>query len=234
MTDSGKMIAAVLLLCACCAAPTARAAESGDGASRWGTLRFQGMLTAPLGENNVRLWNDCGVLWLDFLSFAATIETNTTWGAAASFEYVLAGRVGIEAGFHYWYDIVELRYEAGDLTIEGSPNFVLPTIGLNYHLRLLDRTDLYAGGFVPLGVIATGVSFDIDVDSDIALGLKLGGDYLLDDHWSLGGTLTYIDFGELDFSLLPPGLEGIVCDNGLFGIGHMNVVTFTAGIGYRF
>jgi len=234
MTRTATMCAATIALLIAAAPGPAAAAGDGPRPDRWGTLRFQGMLTAPLGENNVRLWNDCGVFWLDFLSFAAAIETNNTWGAVASFEYVLGGRIGLEAAFHYWYDIVELRYEAGDFTVEGSPNFVLPTIGMNYHLHLLDQTDLYAGGFISLGVIATGVSFDVDVDSDFALGVKLGADYLIDDHWSLGGTLDYVDFGELNFSLLPPGLEGIVCDNGLFGIGHMNVVTFTAGIGYRF
>ena len=59
-------------------------------------------------------------------------------------------------------------------------------------------------------------------------------DYYLGESWSLGGSLKYLDFGEVAFSVLPPGVDGLVCDNGLFGIGHLNFVSLNFGIGYRF
>jgi opacity protein-like surface antigen len=192
------------------------------------------MFTLPLGENNIEIWNDCGIEWLDFLNFSSAININTTGGILASFEYVVKRRYGFEASFIYWYEIVDLYFEATDITIEGSPNFILPTIGMNYHFLTDDKKDLYAGGLISLGVIATGVMFDIEVSKDVALGLNLGMDYYLEKSWSLGATIKYIDFGELDFSLLPSGLEGIICNNGLFGIGHMNTISVTLGAGYRF
>jgi hypothetical protein len=33
---------------------------------------------------------------------------------------------------------------------------------------------------------------------------------------------------------LPAGLEGIICNNGLFGAGSMNFISVTFGAGYRF
>ena len=57
------------------------------GAGNHGTLRLQGMLTAPLGENTVEAWNDCGAGgWLEYLRFGALLESNVSAGASASFE----------------------------------------------------------------------------------------------------------------------------------------------------
>ncbi|HUV37355.1 MAG TPA: hypothetical protein VMX58_10490, partial [Patescibacteria group bacterium] len=114
------------------------------------------------------------------------------------------------------------------------PNFIMPVIGLNYHFLTGPRIDLYAGPLACLGVIASGLGIDIDVSKDVALGIKAGIDYYIKGPWSLGATLEYLDFGELDFSLLPAGLEGIICDNGLFGIGSMNFISLKCGVGYRF
>ncbi|MBI4720471.1 MAG: hypothetical protein HY770_04490 [Chitinivibrionia bacterium] len=202
--------------------------------TRWGIMRLQGVFIEPLGDNRVEAWNDCGDGWLDYLSFSGSIKINTTGGVVASFEYVLARKYGIEAGFAYWPTIVDLHFEASGVTVDGSPNFIMPTIGMNYHFLTDEKKDLYAGGLCCLGVIATGFASDIEVSKDVALGLNAGIDYYVKNSWSLGACLKYIDFGELDFSLLPPGLEGIVCDNGLFGIGHMNTISFTLGAGYRF
>lgn len=223
------VVAGLIALC-----PRAEADE--ETRTHWGILRVQGLVTIPLGDNNIEGWNDCGEGWLDYLSFASTIKINTTGGVLASFEYVLARRFGIEASFVYWKNIIDIQFEAEsiDLKVEGSPNFILPTIGLNYHFKTNAKIDVYGGGLISLGVIATGFGADLEVSTDFALGLSLGMDYYLKKSWSLGATLKYIDFGELDFSVLPPGVKGIICDNGLFGIGHMNIISLTFGAGYKF
>ena len=224
---------AVLILCLLALAASPARSLAGPGS--YGTLRLRGMLTAPLGENTVEAWNDCGDGgWFDYLAFRGLLESNVSGGASASFEYVFSGRYGLEASFIYWYDILDIRFETEGFTAEGSPNFILPTIGANYHLVNDERKDIYAGASVTLGVLATGVAFDMDVSKDVALGLNLGMDYRLDERWSIGGSLKYIDFGEIDFSLLPSWLEGVVCDNGLVGFGHLNTVTVSFGAGYRF
>jgi outer membrane protein W len=210
-----------------------RAEASGEPRTRWATVRVQGLLTLPLGTNHVEAWNDCGSGWLDYLSFASSIDVNTSGGLLASFEYVVARRYGFEASFVYWSKIVNLRFAATGITIEGSPNFIMPTLGVNYHFLTDEKKDLYGGALCALGVIATGFGTDIDVSKDVALGLNLGLDYYVRKSWSVGANLKYVDFGRLDFSVLPPGV-GFICDNGLFGVGHMNVISLSCGIGYRF
>ena len=74
---------------------------------------------------------------------------------------------------------------------------------------------------------------DIEISSDVALGLNLGLDHYVSDSWSVGCSLKYIDFGEVDFSIFPPGFDGLICNNGLFGIGSMSLVSLTLGIGLR-
>jgi len=202
--------------------------------TRWGIMRVQGIVITPLGDNRIEGWNDCGSESLDFLSFSSLISTKTTGGVCAGFEYVFARKYGLELCLAYWSEVVGLHFEASDITVDGSPNFIMPTLGANYHF-LTDRTkDAYAGALCCLGVIATGFYTDIEISKDVALGLNLGMDYYVKKSWSLGGSLKYIDFGELDFSVLPPGVSGFVCDNGLFGIGHLNFISLTVGIGYRF
>lgn len=221
----------ILATALCLHAP---AQTAGTGKTHWGTLRAQGVFIHPLGDNRVEVWNDCGAGFFDFLNFSATITTHTVGGALASFEYVFKSRYGVELGLVYWSNIVSLHFEMEDLAIDGSPSFIMPTIGGNYHFWVDEKKDLYAGGLCCLGVIATGLGFDLDVSTDIALGLNLGIDYYVKEHWSVGATAKYIDFGELDFSLLPPGIDGIICNNGLFGLGHLNTISATLGIGYRF
>jgi hypothetical protein len=134
----------------------------------------------------------------------------------------------------YWANIVSIYFTTNGTTIEGSPNFIMPVIGVNYHFPTDRRFDLYAGPLACLGVIATGIGTDIEVSKDVALGIKAGIDYYIKGPWSLGATLEYLDFGEMEFSLLPAGLEGIICNNGLFGIGSLNFVSLRCGIGCRF
>lgn len=210
------------------------AESESDIRTHWGTLRAQGVFIHPLGDNRVEVWNNCGGGFFNFLNFFATINTHTVGGALASFEYVFYRRIGAELSLVYWSNIVSLHFETKGLTIDGSPSFIMPTIGGNYHILTDEKKDVYAGGLLCLGVIATGIGFDIDVSTDIALGLNLGVDYYVGEHWSVGATAKYIDFGELDFSLLPSGISGIVCDNGLFGLGHLNAISATLGIGYKF
>jgi outer membrane protein W len=232
-----SLIALCILATSMAFTPALAQGESGGEArTRWGILRVQGLVTIPLGDNTIEGWNDCGEGWLEYVSFTSTININTTGGVLASFEYVLARRFGIEASFVYWYKFIDLQFEAEglDLTVEGSPNFILPTIGLNYHFMTNEKVDIYGGGLISLGVIATGFGSDIEVSKDVALGLTFGTDYYVKKSWSLGATLKYIDFGELDFSVLPPGVEGFICDNGLFGIGHLNVISITFGAGFKF
>lgn len=212
----------------------ARTAGSGARKTRWGTLRVQGLLTTPLSNNQVEGWNNCGSGWLDYLSFYSSINVNTSEGVLANFEYVVAGKYGFGIDLMYWREIVELHFAATGTTVDGSPNFIMPTIGMNYHFVTDGKRDIYAGALCALGVLATGFYTDIEVSKDVALGLNLGIDYYVKRSWSLGATLKYIDFGELDFSVLPSGMEGIICNNGLFGVGHMNFVSLTFGIGYRF
>jgi opacity protein-like surface antigen len=212
----------------------ARADASGEPGNRWAIVRMQGILTLPLGSNHVEAWNDCGSGWLDYLSFNSTIDVNSSGGVLASFEYVVRRRYGLEIGLTYWRRIVNLRFEATGLTVEGSPNFIMPTIGVNYHFLTDKKKDFYGGALCALGVIATGFSTEIEVSKDVALGLGFGMDYYARESWSFGAAVKYIDFGELDFSVLPPGVQGIICNNGLFGLGHMSVVSLTCGIGYRF
>jgi len=224
------IVAVTVMACHACSA----AGTNGPGRTHWGTLRLQGVFILPLGDNHVEAWNECDSGWFDLLNFQSAIDVNTTGGFLASFEYVVKGRYGIEASLVYWYEFVGLRFEAEDLLIEGSPNFIMPTIGLNYHFLIDEKKDIYAGGLCCLGVIATGLGADIEVSKDFALGLNLGMDYFVEESWSVGACLKYIDFGEIDFSLLPSGLEGIVCNNGLFGLGHLNCVSMTLGVGYKF
>jgi len=211
-----------------------RAETGGASRTHWGKIRLQGILIVPLADNRVEGWNDCGPGWFDFLNFYSSIDANTAGGVIGSFEYVVKRRYGIELGLAYWRDIVSIYFTTDGITIEGSPNFIMPVIGLNYHFLTGPRIDLYAGPLACLGVIASGLGTDIDVSKDVALGIKAGIDYYIKGPWSLGATLEYLDFGELDFSLLPAGLGGIICNNGLFGIGSMNFLSVKCGVGYRF
>jgi opacity protein-like surface antigen len=210
------------------------AGSAGAPPSRWAVARVQGMLTTPLAENHVEAWNDCGSGVLHYLSFSASIDVNSSAGFLGSFEYVVGHRYGLELGLLYWNRIVNLEFDATGVEVRGSPNFIMPTLGVNYHFLVDGTKDLYAGGLVALGVIATGFYTDIEVSKDVALGLNLGLDYYVRRSWSVGGTIKYVDFGELDFSVLPPGVSGFICDNGLFGLGAMNVLSLTFGVGYRF
>ncbi len=205
-----------------------------EGRTHWGILRVQGLMTLPTGNDHAEVYNDCGEGFFDFLNFSASVNVNTSGGILGSFEYVLARRYGIELAFNWWRQFVDLSFEAEDLTIEGVPNFILPTLGFNYHFLKDSNADLYLGAMVTLGIIATGTGTDIDVSKDFALGLNLGFDYYLSERWFIGGTAKDINFGEMEFSLLPPGIDGIICDNGLFGIGNLNTLSLTCGAGYRF
>ena len=168
------------------------------------------------------------------MNFYSSIDANTAGGVIGSFEYVVKRRYGIELGLAYWADIVSIYFTTDGTTIEGSPNFIMPVICVNYHFLTDTKKDIYAGPMACLGVKATGLGTSIDVSEDIALGVKLGIDYYIRRPWSLGATIEYLDFGEMDFSLLPAGLGGIICDNGLFGIGSMNFISVKCGVGYRF
>jgi opacity protein-like surface antigen len=214
-------------------------AESGGAAgavppSRWAVARLQGLVTFPLGDNTIAAWNDCGSGWLGYLGFDSSIDTHWSGGVVATFEYVLHRRYGLEVGFTYWHEIMTLWAKAVGYTIEGCPNFIMPTIGANYHFVTDEKKDVYGGALCALGVIATGSGSNIDVSKDVALGVSFGMDYRVKGPWSIGATAKYIDFGEIDFSLFPEGVQGFLCDNGLFGLGHLNVVSLTFGMGYRF
>jgi outer membrane protein W len=225
------LIAATLVA----AFPREARAETGyETPSRWAVARLQGLMTFPLGENNVAAWNDCGSGWLGSLGFDSSIDTRTSGGVLASFEYVFKRKYGVEIGLTYWRQIMTLWAEAAGYTVEGFPNFIMPTVGANYHFLTDGKKDIYGGALCTLGVIATGSGSNIDVSKDIALGVTFGVDYYVKGSWSVGGAAKYIDFGEIDFSLFPEGVQGFLCDNGLFGLGHLNVVSLTVGIGYRF
>jgi opacity protein-like surface antigen len=232
-----KVLSVVLIVAVVVAVPGSdpRADSNGGTKTQWGTLKFQGMLTVPLGENQVEAWNECDIFLLDLLDFYSSIKVSTAGGVLASFEYVFARRYGIEVSFIYWRKMVELHFEATGITIDGSPNFVFPMLGGNYHFLKGGKIDLYAGPIVGLGLIATGWPYDnIEIKKDVALGLNAGLDYYFHSSWSVGATLKYIDFGEVQFSLFPPEFEGLICNNGLFGLGHLNVVSMTLGVGYKF
>jgi len=205
-----------------------------EGRSHWGILRVQGVMTLPVGNDHAEVYNDCGSGLFDFLNFNASINVNTSGGVLGSFEYVLKRRYGIELAFNWWKQFVDIRFETDDMTIEGAPNFILPTLGFNYHFLTDSKADLYLGAMATLGIVATGMGTDIEVSKDFALGLNFGIDYYVSGPWSIGGTVKYIDFGQMEFSLLPAGIEGIICDNGLFGIGDMSTVSVTCGAAYRF
>jgi outer membrane protein W len=227
---------ALVIITAGLSTPSLGAAAGAEAAPRtsYAVARVQGMMTFPLGENHVEAWNDCGEGWLDYLSFNAAIDVNSSWGILGSFEYVVSGRYGIELSLLYWGRFVDLEFAATGLTVEGSPNFILPTLGVNYHFLVDEKKDVYGGALLTLGVIASGFYTDIEVSKDVALGLNLGMDYYVAKSWSLGAAVKYVDFGELEFSVLPPGMSGLVCDNGLFGLGHLNVISLTLGVGFRF
>ena len=225
------LIVAVSLAAFC---SESRAVTPDESRTHWGKLRVQGILIVPLGDNHVEGWNDCGSGWFDFLNFFSSIDAQTAGGVCASFEYVLKRRYGIEVSLAYWANIVKIYFATDETTIEGSPNFIMPVIGFNYHFLTDGKKDIYAGPIACLGVKGTGLGINVEVSKDIALGLKLGMDYYITKSWSLGANLSYLDFGEMDFSLLPTGLSGILCNNGLFGIGSMNFVSVTFGAGYRF
>ena len=205
-----------------------------EGRTHWGILRLQGLMTLPTGNDHAEIYNDCGDGFFDFLNFSASVNINTSGGVLGSFEYVVKRRFGLELSFQWWRQFVDLKFETEDLTIEGAPNFILPILGFNYHFLPGSNADLYLGAMATLGVIASGSGTSIDVSKDFALGLNFGIDYYVSGAWSIGGSAKYIDFGEMDFTLLPPGLEGIVCDNGLFGIGELGTLSLTCGAAYRF
>ena len=231
-----KSIAALLIISAgmLLLHPAAEADTGGETRSHWGKLRVQGVFIVPFGDNHVEGWNDCGPGWFDFLNFFTSIDANTAGGVIGSFEYVVKRRYGIELGMAYWADIVNIYFTTDGTTIEGSPNFIMPVIGVNYHFLTDAKKDIYAGPMACLGVKATGLGTSIDVSKDVALGVKLGIDYYIRRPWSLGAMIEYLDFGEMDFSLLPAGLSGIICNNGLFGIGSMNFLSVKCGVGLRF
>jgi hypothetical protein len=213
-------------------APDAGADTRPAERTHWGTLKLHGMYNAALGDNQVEGWNRCGIFFLDFY---AAIKVNSSAGVSASFEYVVAKRFGFEASFVYWREAVNLEFEATGLTITGSPNFVLPLLGANYHFLSRGPVDLYAGPVIGLGVVATGWPYDeIQIRQDVALGLNLQADYYLSESWALGAAIKYLDFGEVQFSVFPPDISGLICDNGLAGLGHMNFVSLTLGVAYQF
>ena len=205
-----------------------------DGRTRWGIGRVQGMITLPVGNDHAEIWNDCGDSWLSFLNFGASINVNTSGGMLGSFEYVISRRYGFELGMLWWRQFIDIKFEAEGLTVEGTPNFIMPTLGFNYHFLPGRTADIYAGALCCLGVMATGTGTDIDVSKDLALGINFGIDYYISGRWSIGGSAKYLDFGQLDFSLLPPGIDGIICDNGLFGLGRLNTLSLSCGAAYRF
>lgn len=225
------VIAAVVLV----SAANAAAAPSGtENRSRWGKLRFQGIASMTTGHNSVEAWNSCDSDFFSFLDFSSGIKVNDTWGVLGSFEYVFARRYGLEVSFLYWWELVELTFAATGVEIAGAPNFILPVVGGNYHFLTRGKTDAFAGAIVGLGLLATGKPVtDIEISSDVALGLNLGLDYYVGDSWSVGCTLKYVDFGEVDFSIFPPGFSGLICNNGLFGIGNMSLVSLTFGVGLK-
>ena len=202
--------------------------------TRWGILRVQGMITLPAGNDHAEIWNDCGNSWLSFLNFGASINVNTSGGMLGSFEYVIRRKYGFELGMLWWRQFLDLKFETEALTVEGTPNFIMPTLGFNYHFMPGRTADLYAGVLCCLGIMATGTGTDIDVSKDLALGINFGIDYYVSGKWSIGGSAKYLDFGELDFTFLPPGIDGIICDNGLFGLGRLNTLSLSCGVAYRF
>jgi len=225
----------LLLVILFCTVPDSLAQSSKTDRTHWGILRVQGLASLATGDNHVEAWNDCGGAIISFLDFRATIDVNNTFGVLGSFEYVLARRYGIELTFMYWWELVELKFEVTGIDVAGAPNFILPTLGGNYHFLTGGKTDVYAGIIVGLGLSATGKpAADIEVSKDVALGLNLGLDYYINDTWSFGGTVKYLDFGNVDFSVLPPGVDGFICNNGLFGIGNLSLATITFGAGYKF
>ncbi len=132
-------------------------ADADEGArSHWGVLKLQGMYSWSLGDNHVEAWNTCDNSFFSILDFYSSINVNNSVGVLGGFEYVLARRYGLEATFMYWRKVVDLKFEATGITIEGAPNFIMPILGFNYHFFTGRKTDLYAGPLVGLGVIATG------------------------------------------------------------------------------
>lgn len=230
-----RLILLLLVAASIAELPCGASAESSyEVPSRWAVARLQGLMTIPLGDNTVAAWNDCGSGWLGSLGFDSSIDTRTSGGVLASFEYVFKRKYGVEIGLTYWRQIMTLWAEAAGYTLEGFPNFIMPTFGANYHFLTDGKKDIYGGALCTLGVIATGSGSNIDVSKDLALGLSFGMDYYAKGSWSVGAAAKYIDFGEIDFSLFPESVQGFLCDNGLFGLGHLNVVSLTVGIGYRF
>jgi opacity protein-like surface antigen len=205
-----------------------------EGRTHWGILRLQGLMTLPTGNDHAEIYNDCGDGFFDFLNFSASININTSGGVLGSFEYVLKRRFGLELSFQWWRQFVDLKFETENLTIEGAPNFILPALGFNYHFLPGSNADIYLGALTTLGILVNGSGLDVELSKNFALGLNFGIDYYVSEVWSIGGTAKYIDFGQLDFSLLPPGLSGIICDNGMFGMGELGTLSFTCGAAYRF
>ena len=228
MNRIASSIAAIIFIA------TALSTSAGAERTHWGIARLQGVMTLPVGNDHAEIYNNCGGGLFNFIDFSASINVNTSGGVLGSFEYVLARRYGIELGFNWWRQLVDIKFEAAKITIEGAPNFILPTLGFNYHFLTDSNADLYFGAMATLGIVATGTGTDIEVSKSFTLGLNLGIDYYVSGSWFIGGNIKYFDFGELDFSLLPPGINGIICDNGLFGIGNLNTLSLTCGGGYRF
>ena len=203
--------------------------------SHWGTLKVHILYTWPMGDNYVEAFNTCDEAFLSFLDFNSSINVNETIGGFVGFEYVLAHRYGIEGTLLFWRKVVDLKFEVEGYEVAGTPSFIMPILGFNYHFFKGKQTDLYAGPLLGLGILATGWGYeDLTIGKDVALGLNLALDYYVDDSWSFGTSLKYLDFGELDFSIFPPGFEGIICNNGLFGIGDMSILSLTIGVGYKF
>jgi len=216
-------------------ASTAEANHRDRATEHWGTLRIQGIGAVPFGDNKAEIWNSCDGILFGALDFTAAVDLQTAGGAVGSFEYVIKQHYGLQLSFLYAANIVEISFHSEDLDIVGRPNFIMPLLGFNYHFRARRDFELYVGPVLGLGVLATGTPLDkVEISKGVALGLQVGADWFLNPHWSLGAFVDYLDFGEVDFSVLPPGIDGFICDNGVVGLGAMNFLCFGLGVGYEF
>ena len=196
--DRALAIAIAVAVAVAAALPCDNAVAQDDwkAATHWGTLKFQGIYAFPLGENDVAAWNTCDdIPLLSILDFYSAIKANAAGGVVGSFEYVFKRRVGLEISFMYLAEVVTMEFTAGaaDLNIAGAPNFTFPTLGANYHFTPGRMLDAYAGGFIALGIIATGFPAEnVEIAKDVALGINTGVDYYFNKSWSLGASLTAV------------------------------------------
>jgi outer membrane protein W len=155
------------------------------------------------------------------------------YGGGFELEYRASRRLGIDFGVLTASPVIDVLIdEAGVITASAKPRITPVYAGLNVHLTLDSRADLYLG---PMLAYVIYSSFDLvtdpwfmrewfETENDFGIGLNIGLDLRLGD----GGWLLSAAFKYLDTTLeASPPDEGV-------GRSDIDPMIFSIGFGYQF